>query len=709
MKICYLYIFLFLLFSLNLVGQQLEETEGLAGGKLYSMLAIDDDFFAVTVDGVVKSTDLGETWSIVFELPTDKFYEHDNRITSNLYANKEILFLNRINDLNPVQEQLFYSFNKGDSWSELDLPINSPTYINSIWINEHYLFIKNDEYRFFDFSNSSWGILDIPNLQNKKIHVSDSHLFVYNKDSIFHTNNTSNWQYKSAPFDTLFNSTNRALAVIGEDLYYLKNKNIYKSALTDTAYTAVDTSRQTISLYAKDEYLYFSYNGFLNNDYYLREFNTDNQVLTVFDSLDFRDNHKLYLSDNYGIRIIGYNFFPPDIHADFYQPNHVFPRFSNEPNSIHEIHNSFNRDYTHNLRVVNNILYNCNHRGLWKLDENANQWSFVQTPFREVYDIIFHNGDYYISDGGFLIKTTDFINYEDVNGHYGAGEHMISYDNKLMLFDNLYLSITEDNGQTWTINKHLLLNEDGTYPGINEFFEKPIIKNDTLFFVSDDGIVSSPDFGYTFEEMFGFQERKYAHLNTDGIYHLNCSYISTDENIRVHFEKAPYYTGIFFPDNFIFEVNHVGNSNAVEWFRAFLKSGPALFFSLPYFGIIYSLDDGLSWEILDNSTPAIFTTDMAQTAEYIYFASKQYGVRRLKKDLILDNKEVSNYEKQAFFPNPSKQFFYSNQPIEGALYATNGQLLQTLSGVSTIDLKNVPSGMYILKLKNGQVELLVKK
>ncbi|TXF90847.1 DUF839 domain-containing protein [Neolewinella aurantiaca] len=63
----------------------------------------------------------------------------------------------------------------------------------------------------------------------------------------------------------------------------------------------------------------------------------------------------------------------------------------------------------------------------------------------------------------------------------------------------------------------------------------------------------------------------------------------------------------------------------------------------------------------------------------------------------------------AIYPNPTTQIVYFNTNQDVALYNANGQRLRVYRNVDSIDVANLPSGMYYLRSEDGQVVELVKQ
>lgn len=708
--------FLLILFPIFLLAQNFEPTHGFTGGTLYELTAVQNTLFALTFDGLIKSEDAGMTWQISNSLPfNDGFY--NNRVSSSLIGNDSLIFVMFTEEIGGEDvSRLQFSSDLGDSWQNVTLP-SGIFWGNNMGINEQYFYVWTNSGTFcIDLQQPDFELTTYtePPLTNKRRYFYQNHAFLHNRDSVYFSEDNENWTLKFAPADTEFTfSGSMELALVNEALYAKRDRNLFKATLPDGNFIAVDTTYNSDKIVAEGDYLYFKPRN-ASNIHEIHPVNNTEVIIegTTYDFLD-----ELVFTDTQGF-VISHILDPEAWDETSYSPVIRFSRFSNQPASMQLIRSDFDREYTTNLVVLNNELFNCSHRGLYRYQETENLWTFVPTPtdpdvayfdIQNVQTIGWHNNFYFLATNNRIYRSADLMDWEEIDFYFGDVQFIKTSGEKLYFFGRHALSVSTDNGETWVTNESVLFQQDGTYPDLIELFS-PAISNDTLFMVSaieafgEVGFVFSIDEGQTWSYLFSPFQTDIGFIGTKNFYYFNRYFNVFDDEATVYFTKAPPTQPVNSGDySTIYNDIYVPNQGA-QFNFLFFQDDQTLFHTLNGVGILHSIDDGEHWELLANDLNSLFVTNIAATEDYYYFASRQAGVRRLKKSTV--GLATPNLIQIYTFPNPTTNFIYlqigSNIPQNSfwRLYSLDGQLIQSVRinqqfKEMAIEVSNVLEGLYI--------------
>ena len=667
-----------------------EQTSGYRGGELFDFTIRNNTLYAISLEGVIRSEDAGNNWQLVLDLPLDEAY-YDNTLRNQLVANDSIIFVfYRDYSNNAITPFFKQSTDNGTSWSAIMLP--EDIHINNMDINNRYLYINNGKY----YADLQAPILSFqeeeePALTGKHRFYQGDYTFIYNFDSLYFSNDNINWIYKPMPITTPCGSGIN-LTTIGQDLYIVIRCNLFKTTLTaDTTYIALETDFLSRRIASYDYYLYYKKANKLLEINTITDdtFQIQGSTFDFFDKMLFTNEYAFVKRDGLDI--------PSIIDID-YQPIVRFHRFSNiQPSGIDIIRSSLDRENSYKLVVINNELFCCNVQGLHRYNEEENEWSFVETPFFQVTDISWNEGYYYLANRASVYRTSSFEDWEAMYLENGALRYMLPYNETMLFFGIAYLTAYNETNGVWTINETANMGNGGTYSGLGSIFP-PVVCNDTLVMMGYEGLLYSADTGHTWEHFNNTIQSHYGFPNGDNVYYFK-RYLSSTNLAHISFVKKNKHAPIS-SDDYITIYNDTYYGSEPSFYFYFLKSNELLFFSIPNVGILYSNDDGLTWQMLNNDIFSLQVNSIAATNDYIYFASKQHGVRRLKKDVITTDAEIIPNPALNIFPNPAKNLLQFSNLQSGEIYDLTGRAVLQFNYQQNIDISQLQTGLYFIKFED---------
>ncbi len=705
--------------AITLPAQSFTETNGFRGGELYNLQTVQNQLFALSLDGVIRSEDYGETWEIVYESePGINF--HYNTVNGRLTSNDDLIFYSYFDETgNDTDQKLMYSADSGTTWSEVNLPPDF--YLGLQRMNDKFFYAwYNDDLRCIDLSAEDFVFTSYeePIFFGKRRTVADSFLFLHSLDTIFYSTDNINWTYKDVPEDTEVVIGNKTkLALTDDDLYVVRGRNLFKSALTDTIYQVVDTTYNTLVIAAADDYIYRRLHA--GND--VIEINNVTGEELVLENTRYSSFGSVAFTDSLGFSSVR----PVDPVTEDntgYNPVVRFTRFANQPQQSVHIHNDADREYTTALTVVNNELFNCNHRGLHRYDEDENLWTFVSTPVAPSLDSLdnlenfclgFLADTYYIGTRYNVYGSTDLENWELVPGSWRGADFFLTEGSKIFAVSEGGATYSTDNGNSWQENDGVVYNEGGTFPQLTLLLP-PALRNDTLIMygspeaIGEPGMIFSADDGHTWQHYYTPNQTEPGFISDDEVYFFDL-YSANAGTLR--FAKADVTQPVSTWDlEFVFEVPGFTPVTQLYDYN-FFKSDNTLLFTAPGVGIFASLNDGETWTLFDNEPASLYVTAMAATEDYFYFASKQFGVRRIEREFLVSEIRNSPSVRVRCFPNPTTKtavFTLENLTLQNGtftLFDATGRTVQRMNFTDNtfrFNRSDLANGLYFYKISEGE-------
>jgi hypothetical protein len=254
----------------------------------------------------------------------------------------------------------------------------------------------------------------------------------------------------------------------------------------------------------------------------------------------------------------------------------------------------------------------------------------------------------------------------------------------------------------WTVNEISAFGSGGTYPTQFELIPASVC-NDTIIAYSNGNIFYSPDGGESWDMFFNNIQTFAGFPEGENIYYFKYHFDNSDNIFSVYFAKKSKNTQVFLSDyELVYEGPYIRSQANGADFR-FLKSDDLLFYTHPGVGVVFSNDDGATWGLLTNELAFMFVTSMAATEDYVYFALKQHGVKRMEKNLITQNIEISPTSAPVIFPNPARNTLCFSENQSGRIYDIMGKSVSDFTNNDCIDISNLASGVYLLRFENAQL------
>ena len=158
------------------------------------------------------------------------------------------------------------------------------------------------------------------------------------------------------------------------------------------------------------------------------------------------------------------------------------------------------------------------------------------------------------------------------------------------------------------------------------------------------------------------------------------------------------------------------NSNIPDPDIQYLESlGDTLICIFSFQSIYYSEDGGTSWTNIAGDFPGVIPRALAIDDEYIYVGTHGHSLQRLRRSLLTSSVESERLTEGLYFsPNPAYQSIHLHgldkvKEIKISLYSASGKLVKSVHNVDQIDVRDLPSGMYLLEVQVAEEEILLDR
>lgn len=688
-------IFIFL-GCLQAISQEVtfETTNGYYGGQLFELAAGGNSLYALSLDGVIRSEDGGEEWSIVLDLPVDEGF-YSNTVYNELVANDSVVVVSYLEEEDgEINRIVRRSTDNGESWETLPVPDGVSSRLvginnNFLFTYSHYLDLNDPTYTFYPKTE--------PLYTGVRRHYQNDYAVVYNQDSLCFSADNIQWTCKLMPV-TAPASGGTSVALVDNELYVSFRSNLFKTLLTDDSdYITLLDDYLNGRIASKGESLYIKRRGSdLLLEVNMETLSTNWIQGSTFDFLD-----EMVFTNEFGF-VKTYVLGP--VHYDIhYHPILRFERFTHVfADDIALIRSSLNRENTYKLVNVNDNLFACSVGGLFRYSEDENLWTFIETPFYQVKNISWNAGHYYLVDGSETYRTADFENWEQLFIIDSDIYTMLPYGETMLFLGSITMSAHNEEEGAWTVNEIADFGNGGTYP--YQFALVPAsICNDTIVAYSNGDMYYSPDGGESWEMFFDDFQSHLGFVEGENVYYFKYHFDIIDNIVQIYFAKKSKHTRVLLSDyESVYEGPFIYSEANLIDFR-FMKSDEFLFYTHPGVGVVYSNDDGENWNLLTNELAFMFVTSMAATEDYFYFASKRHGIRRMGKDLITEIAKISQPSDLRVFPNPATTVLWFSENSSGRIYDITGKYISDFKNKNFIDIADLAIGLYLVRFDNAQL------
>ncbi len=684
-------IIFFLLISINSFCQW-QQTEGpITNISMSDIASYDSALIASAPCGTFISTDEGDSWSPVnpanFNTHTifkNELYLGGESIRKVLQINEDWIesyslykkgktsgfYTDDQNIYAALEDGGFYYSNNGKNWNKFNDGLPSEIYYETSGIfytydlfaidgNEQYIFAGTKEgiYRTLK-TNLNWSVVN-NNLDNIKVNAilcKDSIVFIAKENKIYKSvNNGTTWQLSNT-----FSSDDRInkLIAINDSIFALtKLEGIYVSNNNGIDWTAKNTGLKSLSTSSitKHKNQFF----LANEDGVFRDITNWQNV-----SRHIICSHILDLEKNDScIAAIDFN------NVSITKNKGLSWGNSTESISMGIVWNIVDLDNTL-LFVANSPEYVPQKNLTYITSDNGSSW-------QNKTDLIYDHTTFKLKASG----------------------------NKVIAVGNVYVFLSEDKGTTWkniSPPSGLVCNnyDDALFVG-NEIY---------IAACGNREIIKTSDFGLNWEFINDGlpNERVYKLGECQGVLFaaLEFSYLFRLENNSKTWE----YSGKGLPKN------SPGLSTSINDFT----SNENYFFLCTPDSVYASNNQGKTWSNINQGLPKLpnyyWSGALLLDANILYFGTNNYGVWKQDiSDLQLPDIPVEEVENFIAYPNPTTDLIYFKLPQNDIgetiefIDITGTVIYASEINENKLNIKNIPAGLYIIKIKSLKNEIYISK